>query len=78
MKVDAILRKIEISKKSYDAHFILLSHWGSYVFVKKFFFEILVSEYSEWSKTSRDVIFSWYPDVCVCVRVCVCVYASDF
>ena len=25
----------------------LLSHWGSYVFVKIFFFEILVSEYSE-------------------------------
>ena len=27
---------------------------------------------------SRNVIFSWRPDVCVCVRVCVCVYVSDF
>ena len=26
---------------------ILLPHWGSYVFVKKIFFDILVSEYSE-------------------------------
>ena len=34
-------------------------------------FEILVSEYSELSKTSRNVIFSWRPDVCACVRVCV-------
>ena len=40
-------------------------------------FELLVSEYSEWSKTSRNTIFSWRPDVCECVsaraRVCVCV-----
>ena len=38
--------------------------------------EILVSEYSKWSKTSRNMIFSWHLDVCVCVwraRVCVCV-----
>ena len=45
-------------------------------------FEILVSEYSELSKMSRNVIFSWRPGararararVCVCVCVCVCVY----
>ena len=37
---------------------LLLPHWGSYVFVKKKKFEILVSEYSEQSKTSRNVIFS--------------------
>ena len=30
--------------------------------------EILVSEYSEWSKTSRNVIFNWREDVCGCVR----------
>ena len=47
----------------------MLPHWGSYVFVKKHF-EILVSEYSEQSKTSRNVTFSWCPDVCVCARVC--------
>ena len=41
-------------------------------------------EYSEQSKTSRNVIFSWRPDVCVrmcvyaCVRVCVCVRFSTF
>ena len=35
-------------------------------FREKFFFEILVSQYSEESKTSRNVIFSWRPDVCVC------------
>ena len=34
------------------------------------FFEIIVSQYLEKSKTSRNVIFSWRPDVCVCVRVC--------
>ena len=48
----------------------LLPHWRSYVFVKIFIFEILVSEYSEPSKTSRNMILSWRPDVCVCVRVC--------
>ena len=42
------------------------------VFVKKI--DILVSEYSEWSKTSRNIIFSWRPDACVCVCVCMCVY----
>ena len=42
------------------------------VFVKKKFSEILVSEDSEQSKTSKNVIFSWRPDVCVCV------YVSDF
>ena len=40
-----------------------------YVFVKKFFFEILVSEYSEQSKTWRNLIFSLRPDVRACVRV---------
>ena len=40
--------------------------------MKKFVFEILVSKYLEYSKTSRNVIFSWRPDVCACVRVCVC------
>ena len=59
-------------------HPFLLPHWENYVFVKIFFFEILVSEYSEWSKTSRNVIFSWHPDVCVFVRVCVCVRFSTF
>ena len=39
-------------------------------FRENFFFQILVSEYSEYSKTSRYVIFSWRPDVCV--------YVSDF
>ena len=34
-------------------------------------FEILLSEYSEWPKTLRNVIFSWRRDVCVCVCVCV-------
>ena len=50
--------------------FILLPRWGSYIFVKKRKFEILVSEYSKQYKTSRNVIFSWRPEVCVCVRVC--------
>ena len=29
-----------------------------------------MSEYSEYSKTSRNSILSWRPDVCVYVRVC--------
>ena len=33
-----------------------------------------MSEYSEKSKTSRNMIFSWHLDV----RVCVCVYMLDF
>ena len=33
-----------------------------------------MSEYSEWSKTSRNMIFSWRPDVCVCVCVCARLY----
>ena len=37
------------------------------VFVKNILFEILVSEYSEQSKMSRNLIFSSRPDVCVCV-----------
>ena len=49
----------------------LLPHWGS-CFREKKNFEILVSEYSEYSKTSRDVIFSWRPDVCVYACVCMC------
>ena len=32
-------------------------------------FEILVSEYLELSEMSRNVIFSWRQDVCVCVCV---------
>ena len=39
-------------------------------------FEILVSEYSEWSQTSRNIIFSWHPDVCV--YMCVCARLSNF
>ena len=35
---------------------------------------ILVSEYSEWSKASINMIFSWRPDVCVCV----CAGLSNF
>ena len=58
---------------------LLLPHWGSYIFVKFFFFEISVSEHSEWPncKTSKNVIFSWRPDVCVCT-ICVCVGFSTF
>ena len=37
-------------------------------FGEKKIFEILVSEYSEWSKTSSNIIFSWCPNVCMCVR----------
>ena len=55
----------------------LLPRRGSYVFVKKKL-EILMSEYSEWSKTSRSMIFSWRPDVLVCECVYECVYVLDF
>ena len=44
---------------------------GEAIFQKKKI-EILVSEYSEQSKTSRNVIFSWRPDVCMCACVRVC------
>ena len=39
-----------------------------------------MSEYSDKFKTSRNVIFSWHSDVCVCVcmRMCVCVRFSTF
>ena len=37
--------------------------------------EILVSEYAERSKTSRNMIFSWRPNVCVCGGVCMCICA---
>ena len=37
-----------------------------------------MSEHSEESKTSRNVIFSWRSDVCVYVRVCVFVRFSTF
>ena len=46
--------------------------------MKKFFFQILVSDYSEQSKMSRNVIFSRRPDVCACVRLCVCAQFSTF
>ena len=53
----------------------LLPHWVSYDFRKKKF-AILVSEYSEWSKTSRNMIISWRPNVWVCM--CVCTRLSNF
>ena len=37
---------------------------GEAMFTWKKNFDILVSEYSEYSKTSRNVIFSWRSDVC--------------
>ena len=61
---------IKISSHRWVVYYIrslLLPHWGSYVSVKKKKIEILVSEYSEESKTSRNVIFSWRPGVCACV-----------
>ena len=33
--------------------------------------------YSEWSNTSRNIIFSWRPDLCVCVCVCLNQYNSQ-
>ena len=44
------------------------------LYFRKKKFEILALEYSEWSKTSRNMIFSWHPDICVCI----CVYVLDF
>ena len=43
----------------------ILSLFAYSVCNEKVKIEILVSEYSEWSKTSRNMIFSWRPDVCV-------------
>ena len=43
--------------------------------------KILFSTYwcqSTQSETSRNVIFSWLPNVCVCACVCVCVRFSTF
>ena len=51
--------------------FILLTHWESYVFMKKKL-EILVSESSEQCKTSREIWFLAGVRMCVCVCVCVC------
>jgi len=53
----------------------LLSYRGSFVFLKKFFFQISLPMCSECSKKCWKNIF--LENVCVCVCVCVCMYVCD-
>ena len=70
-------KQIEVEKQieilcrhtKYDEKNCLASSLRKLCFREKKF-EILLSEYSEWYITSRNIIFSWRPHVCVCVYVC--------